>query len=75
MAVCFWKTQPPRSQGAPKELIAAVIEMKRRNPHFGCRNIAEQIAHTFGIPIDKDVVRRIWRSTIGQSPMAMAFPG
>jgi len=33
--------------------------MKRRNPRFGCRKIAEQIAHTFGIELDKDVVRRI----------------
>jgi len=33
--------------------------MKRRNPRFGYRKIAEQIAHTFGIAIDKDVVRRI----------------
>ncbi len=45
----------PGPQGPSKE----VIEMKRRNPRFGCRKIAEQIAHTFGIPIDKDVVRRI----------------
>ena len=46
-------------KGPSKELIAAVVEMKRRNPRIGCRKIAEQIAHTFGIQIDKDVVRRI----------------
>ena len=33
--------------------------MKRRNPRFGCRKIAEQIAQAFGIEIDKDTVRRI----------------
>ena len=33
--------------------------MKRRNPRFGCRRIAQQIAETFGIDIDKDVVRRV----------------
>ena len=49
----------PGPKGPSKELIAAVVEMKRRNPRFGCRKIAEQIAHTFGIQIDKDIVRRI----------------
>ncbi len=33
--------------------------MKRRNPHFGCPRIAQQIAYAFGIEIDKDVVRRV----------------
>ena len=47
----------PGPRGPSKELIATVVEMKRRNPR--CRKIAEQIAHTFGIQIDKDVVRRI----------------
>ena len=46
-------------RGPTKEVIAAVVEMKRRNPRLGCRKIAEQISHAFGIEIDKDVVRRI----------------
>ena len=33
--------------------------MKRRNPRFGCRKIAEQISNAFGIELNKDVVRRI----------------
>ena len=33
--------------------------MKRRNPRWGCPRIAQQIALTFGVDIDKDVVRRI----------------
>jgi transposase InsO family protein len=33
--------------------------MKRRNPRFGCRRIAQQIALLFGVEIDKDVVRRV----------------
>src|SRR5262245_60712917 len=33
--------------------------MKKRNPGWGCPRIAEQIALTFGVPINKDVVRRI----------------
>jgi len=40
-------------------LIDAVLEMKRRNPTWGCPRIAEQITLAFGVDIDKDVVRRI----------------
>src|SRR6202162_1110546 len=49
----------PGPKGPSKELIGAVIEMKRRNPRFGCRKIAEQISRAFAIEINKDVVRRI----------------
>jgi putative transposase len=41
------------------ELIRAVVEMKQRNPNWGCPRIAQQIALAFHIQIDKDVVRRI----------------
>jgi putative transposase len=40
-------------------LIAAILQLKRRNPRFGCPRIAQQIAQTFGIEMDKDVVRRV----------------
>jgi hypothetical protein len=54
------KRPAPWTQRSPsKKLIGAVIEMKRRNPRFGCRKIAEQITSAFGIEINKDVVRRI----------------
>ena len=33
--------------------------MKQRNPRFGCRRIAMQITDTFGIDINKDLVRRV----------------
>jgi putative transposase len=33
--------------------------MKHRNPRCGCPHIAQQMAHAFGVEIDKDVVRRI----------------
>jgi transposase InsO family protein len=39
--------------------MAAVVDMKQRNPTWGCPRIAQQIALAFGIPINKDVVRRI----------------
>src|SRR5262245_60658391 len=57
----FSSTVPrkPGPKGPGQDVIAAVVEMKRRNPTWGCPRIAQQIALAFGIPINKDVVRRI----------------
>src|ERR1700681_4277564 len=49
----------PGPKGPSQEVIAAVVDMKRRNPPWGCPRIAQQIALAFGIPMNKDVVRRI----------------
>ena len=49
----------PGPKGPTQEVIAAVVDMKRRNPTWGCPRIAHQIALAFGIPMNKDVVRRI----------------
>jgi hypothetical protein len=49
----------PGPKGPTKELIDTVVEVKRRNPGWGCPRIAQQVALAFGIEIDKDVVRRI----------------
>src|ERR1700736_5828571 len=49
----------PGPKGPNQEVIAAVVDMKQRNPTWGCPRIAQQIALAFGIPINKDVVRRI----------------
>lgn len=49
----------PGPKGPSPELIAAIVEMKRRNPRFGCRRIAQQISLTFGVDVDRDVVRRV----------------
>jgi transposase InsO family protein len=49
----------PGPKGPAKEWIDAVVEMKRRNPTWGCPRIAQQIRLAFGVDIDKDVVRRI----------------
>jgi putative transposase len=49
----------PGPNGPKKDLIDAVVAMKRRNPRWGCPRIAQQIALAFGVEIDKDVVRRI----------------
>src|SRR6516225_1894726 len=57
----FLSTVPtkPGPKGPSHEVIAAVVDMKRRNPTWGCPRIAQQIALAFGIPMNKDVVRRI----------------
>ena len=49
----------PGPKGPSAELIAAIVEMKRRNPRFGCVRIAQQISRAFGLDIDTDVVRRV----------------
>jgi hypothetical protein len=53
------RRRKPGPKGPSKELIDAIVEMKRRNPNWGCPRIAQQITLAFGIPINKDVVRRI----------------
>src|SRR5215813_11221693 len=49
----------PGPKGPDADLVRAVIEMKRRNPTWGCPRIADQINLAFGTSINKDVVRRI----------------
>jgi hypothetical protein len=49
----------PGPKGPSQEVVAAVVDMKRRNPSWGCPRIAQQIALAFSIPINKDVARRI----------------
>jgi len=53
------RVRRPGPKGPTKELIDAVMEMKRRNRTWGCKRIAQQISLAFGVDIDKDVVRRI----------------
>jgi putative transposase len=52
-----WKKRGPKGPG--HEVIAAVVQMKQRNPTWDCPRIAQQIALAFDIPINKDVVRRV----------------
>jgi hypothetical protein len=60
----------PGPKGPSAELVPAVVEMKQRNPRWGCPRIAEPITLAFNLAIDQDLVRRIlahppWP---GQSP-------
>src|SRR5436305_4473701 len=49
----------PGPKGPSKELIDAIVEIKRRNPPVGCPRSALEMVHAFGIDIDKDIVRRV----------------
>jgi putative transposase len=80
------RRRQPGPKGPSAELIHLVVEMKQRNPSWGCPRIAQQIALAFHIQIDKDVVRRIlahhyrpgepsggpsWLTFLGQSRKSM----
>jgi len=64
----------PGPKSPLRELINAIIEMKQRNPQFGCPRIAEILALTFGIPSDKDVVRRVLAKHNQPTPRDPAGP-
>lgn len=49
----------PGPKGPSREVINAIVAIKRRNPRYGCPRIAQQINLTFGLQLDKDIVRRV----------------
>src|SRR5262245_44061664 len=58
----FSSTSSPRKpgpKGPDQALIQAIVELKSRNPRFGCPRIARIIAQTLGINVDKNVVSRV----------------
>ena len=69
----------PCPKGPSQELIQAIVELKQRNPRFGCRRIAQQISLAFAVDIDKDLVRRVlakhYRPTPGAGPSWLTFIG
>jgi hypothetical protein len=46
-------------KGPDEGVIRAIVELKSRNPRFGCPRIARIISQTFGIDLDKNVVHRV----------------
>src|ERR1700704_3004067 len=58
----------PGPKGPSEDVIAAVVDMKRRNPSWGCPRIAQQITLAFRIPVDWDVVRRILAAQYQPTP-------
>src|SRR5258708_5243591 len=59
----LFSSSPRRKKSGPKgpdeALTQAIVELKSRNPRFGCPRIARIISHTFGVDIDKNVVHRV----------------
>jgi hypothetical protein len=79
----FSSTPSPRKPG-PKgpdaALVRAIVELKLRNPRFGCPRIARILSQTFGIDIDKNLVHRVlakhYRPTSGGTgPSWLSFIG
>jgi len=64
----------PGPKGPTEEIIAAILEMKLRNPRFGNQRIAQQISHAFGVQIDKDVVRRVLAQHHGKNHPGRSGP-
>src|SRR5450755_3097818 len=74
------RRRKPGPKGPSAELINAVVEMKQRNPRWGCPRIAEQITLAFNFPMDKDAVRRIlayhyWPGGDATGPSWLTFLG
>jgi len=58
----------PGPKGPSAEIVRAIVEIKRRNPLFGCPRIALIITTTFGVEVDKDVVRRVLAKHLRPGP-------
>jgi len=70
----------PGPKGPSEALIQAIVELKSRNPRFGCPPIARIISQTFGVDVDKNVVYRVlakhYRPASGGSgPSWLSFIG
>jgi putative transposase len=70
----------PGPKGPDEALIQAIVELKSRNPRFGCPRIARIISQTFGIDIDKNVVYRVLSkhyrpASGGNGPSWLSFIG
>ena len=51
--------EKPGPKGPDEVLIRAIVELKARNPRFGCPRLALILSQTFGVAIDKNVVYRV----------------
>jgi transposase InsO family protein len=64
------RRRKPGPKGPSRELIAAICEMKSRNPTFGYQRIAQQLSLVLDLEIDKDVVRRVLAKHYRPDPSA-----
>jgi len=73
-------SKKPGPKGPSEALIQAILELKTRNPRFGCPRIARIISNTFGVDIDKNVVYRAMSqhyrpASAGAGPSWLSFIG
>ena len=74
------RPKKPGPKGPSESLIRAIVELKSRNPRFGCPRIARIISQTFGVDIDKNVVHRVLAKRYrpapgGTGPLWLSFVG
>ena len=53
------RLRKPGPKGPSEAIIRAIVELKSHNPRCGCPRIARIISQTFGVDIDKNLVRRV----------------
>jgi putative transposase len=63
------RRRKPGPKGPSAELVHAVVEMKQRNPRWGCPRIAEQIALAFNLPIDRRGAKDSRPSSLDRAPL------
>jgi putative transposase len=73
-------SEKARTKRPNEALIRAIVELKSRNPRFGCPRIACIISQTFGMDIDKNVVYRVLArhyrpAPVGTGPSWLSFIG
>jgi putative transposase len=64
-------SRKPGPKGPSNEVIRAIVEMKQRNPRFGCPRIAQQL----NLDLDKDTVRRVLAANYKPEPRGVDHPG
>ena len=57
------RPRKPGPKGPSTELIAAILELKRRHPRFGCVRIAEQITHAVNPSVSRTLVSQRSQNT------------
>src|SRR5262245_493365 len=58
------RPKKPGPKGPDEALIRAIVELKSRNPRFGCPRIARVVAQTFGSTLTGTSSTACWRNTI-----------
>ena len=61
----------PGPKGPSRDVINAIVEIKHRNPRFGCPRIAQQINLAFGLDLNKDTVRLTINQSLVAAPLGL----